>query len=239
MSRQKNLEQTREYIERAKIAAMQLDNCSDERFVVLCEDSRRAEIRDNTKQFIGRVAASQPDVLLYLDKSTRPYSWLIRRVLGAVEPDYQPQTRYINIGMEKVDDFGWLGKKKYKKPSQLAVVDELRHTYRDPKSPNMTVFAGKDVLIVDDFIVSGQSLDFAQRLVLSMTERDGLEAAVSTHYISSTVSPWHATTGMIGVEDSPRNPFLVVPGPGNFTHQLRAEMDYLAADIVTDLQGNN
>jgi hypothetical protein len=165
--------------------------------------------------------------LLYLDKSARPLSWLIDDVLSQLHPDIQPHTAYINIGQEKTDDFGWINKRRYKSQHH-EWIDRLRAMYQDSSRPGETIFAGSTVWVVDEFTISGSSLFMAERLVKEMTAKDGAPATISTHSLLEHRPVWYDTTGLLGIIDSPDNPFATVPDPSDLSEQFVREIGYLA-----------
>lgn len=203
---------------------------SDSRFDILTSDTERKEIMNKTAAFIGRIVAERPDVLLYLDKSARPLCWLVDAVLKKANPGIKPRSANINVGQEKIGDFDWIRKRRYK-PQHWDMIDQLRKAYQDPAGGDSTIFTGNRVWIVDDFSVTGGSLRMAERLVARMTERDGSAAKVATHVLLDdrpTPPIWHNTTGVLGIVDSPDNPFTTIAAPGSLTDQFVREIGYMA-----------
>jgi len=122
-----------------------------------------------------------PDFVVYLDKSARPVSWLVRelwpKLAAAPGQDLpsMPKTRFVNIDREQwvntVDPHG-LGKMNIDLVDKSVVrslrsiftgVAEKRNGLEDNIDTAPTELDGKTVLVVDEVHSSGRTLDIAEK----------------------------------------------------------------------------
>ncbi|MFA4930408.1 MAG: hypothetical protein WC570_00895 [Patescibacteria group bacterium] len=63
-------------------------------------------IRQRTFELVDKIADQKIDMLIFMDKSARPISWMLKAAWGKTEKTKAkklPQIRYTNIGQEKLD----------------------------------------------------------------------------------------------------------------------------------------
>lgn len=129
----------------------------------------------------GERSRQRPDVVVYLDKSARPVSWLVRELWDKLAPapgeavPEMPETRFVNIDREQwvntVDPYG-------KGHMNIDLVDDsvvrsLRSIFVDNNYKQSglseeldsarTQLDNKTVLIVDEVFTSGRTLTIAER----------------------------------------------------------------------------
>jgi hypothetical protein len=129
----------------------------------------------------GERAVRKPDVVVWLDKSARPVSWLTKELWSTLAADADgnipdmPDFRYVNIDREQwvnqIDPQGT----GYMDISHVdkSIIRSLRSIFVEPTSKKQgltekidtapTELDGKTVLIVDEVRSTGRTLDIAQK----------------------------------------------------------------------------
>jgi hypothetical protein len=124
------------------------------------------------------------DTVIYLDKSARPVSWLVRKFWQNLSngENVQPTIHFLNINHkdkaleeaevsgssiaeDKIFDFRRLNKDKILAIRALFHQGELSESNWRSEVAKKSVFNGKNILIVDEVECSGKSLECAQRLL--------------------------------------------------------------------------
>lgn len=207
----------------------------DPRYIIFSNEDKRKLFTSEAAAFIGAVAFVQPDVLVYLDKSARPVSWLVNSVLKASFPDNKrPETKYINIGREKVLPFGDPSQSPPSIEPSPDVVERVRQVYANNDGSELD---DKRIWLVDEFTATGASL-VAAKALLTAAIGDRLPEPIVTRTVFSVEPVWYQNKWMIGVEDVDEQSFLSRNvGFGEDSHprnsyQLRGELQSIAADIL-------
>ena len=134
----------------------------------------RAQYVSNTQELIDKLIQENFDAAIYLDKSARPVSWLVRELWPIFATGgTKPKTYYANVDSADYLDLPKSGvrpteQEVYDYIRQLSPKHELinivRETYRDPMDHSKSLFDGKKVLIVDELDVTGTSLLLATKI---------------------------------------------------------------------------
>ena len=113
-------------------------------------EKERVILSDAAQNFVTQTYQGDYDVVVFLDKSARPYSYLFKERWKALYPDSEvPQIRFANIGTEK-------DKRDYS--PYKSNPEDLRKIFGSKQ------FSGKRILIADDFVFSGLTLKYAKQL---------------------------------------------------------------------------
>src|SRR3989344_4027154 len=135
-------------------------------------------LKERTRELVGRVAEGDFACLMFLDNSARPIAWMFQEAWKKYVPDKKrPAIRFVNIGREKGDVVDWDGMGPYK--GDYAAEDEYKSAVTDfrlkldsaeyvqkLKKSFEEIFTDSknhSVLLVDDYISSGFSIELAQQ----------------------------------------------------------------------------
>jgi hypothetical protein len=162
----------------------------------------------------GERTTKIPDVVVWLDKSARPVSWLTKELWDTLATDKDgktpkmPDFRYANIDREQwvnqIDPQG----SGYMDISQVdqSVIRSLRSIFMSPSAKkrgltedidnNATELDGKTVLIVDEVRSTGRTLDIAQKF---FKKAFPATAVASTHWMGGLIE----RKGALGNADIP------------------------------------
>ncbi|MEI6510692.1 MAG: hypothetical protein WCO25_01465 [Candidatus Uhrbacteria bacterium] len=123
-------------------------------FRIVRDSHVRRLLRDRTEAIVEAAYHNGTHALVFLDKSARPISWLVREVWkknhGMLN---RPQIRFMNVGKPEG------GRLAIDAPRSVSpdAVAELRRLFGSQ-------FADKDVMIVDDLSATGKTLETATRV---------------------------------------------------------------------------
>ncbi len=137
-------------------------------------------LRKRTRELVGEIIKNEYSVLVFMDRSARPISWMIRAAWDKYADGKPiPAIRFVNIGREKGDVVGWSSSPDYyvdsedsngiipgekkreiekKFWSRLEGEDYLKSF---KKGLEQEISGGK-ILLVDDYISSGYSIGLAK-----------------------------------------------------------------------------
>lgn len=212
----------------------------DPRYVLLSNEEKRRQLTQEIAVFIGAAAFMQPDVLIYLDKSSRPISWVVNRVWKSTFPAIKkPETKFMNFGREKsiVNDLvGETGKPRLslslRGKEELKTSAELFRQEYGNRSAG-TYLDGKSLWLVDEVSQTGSSLT-AAKIIITEALSDKLPEPIFTHTVLSSEPIWYRDNWMIGVDDNTYNmdTLLSVAAINNNGAQLRGELRAVADDII-------
>lgn len=122
--------------------------------VVIRNEEVRQLLRDRVGALVEHAKATRADSLVFLDKSARPIAWLFRDLWRQATPDEPvPACRFVNIGRLEEPHLPEFPRKQRKTYGRGAV-DAVGVAF----GPQ---FDGKRVLIVDEVVVSGSTLQSA------------------------------------------------------------------------------
>lgn len=210
----------------------------DPRYIIFSNEEKRRIFTTEIAIFVGGVALVQPDVLLYLDKSARPISWVVNSVMKARFPDKKrPETKYLHFGRENQDialniayDDGSRREKPISNRALQIAIEDINEIYR--KRGGGTYLDNKRVWVIDEISSSGLSLG-AAKILLDEAFGDRMAEPVLAKSVLSWEPAWYHNNWMIGVQSNDSgNRFLSVgtKAPKN-TKQLRGELKSIASDI--------
>jgi len=182
----------REQTEEQKLAGNEQENPahegeSPEKFKVLADKEQRGLLAERVDQLVQKVATGQVENLVFLDKSARPVATLFLDLWRKEFPDKEaPHINFMNIGSEVgVSLEKELGRENYKSPDNpddkeysewLNNLDAapliaaaggqeqfelLKARYKDLAS----LKEGAEVLIVDEYMQTGESARLAQKII--------------------------------------------------------------------------
>ena len=176
-------------------------------------------------------------MLIYLDKSARPVSWLLNNAWNGLFPDIKkPETKYLNIGREKVLPIhpDVLADNLYQPNHPLfnpshKVAETVRQIYTKRGQKDETYLDGKNICVVDEFTATGASINSAAAVINTAFE-GRLTGPVAQETVFSEEPEWYQNKWMVGVEDKDESSFLVQGQAITAnSHQLRGELKLLAA----------
>lgn len=151
------------------------------KYHILDTPELRAKYLTLTDGLIQKLTENKTDVAIYLDKSARPVAWLVnelwddlapRDAEGEIPP--RPQTKFLNIDREqwgavvgRSEDLGGIDIRRL----PAARLQELRDTYApikgQSKSGDKSLLTDKNVLVVDEVSVSGDTLNMSRAILES------------------------------------------------------------------------
>lgn len=140
-------------------------------------EEMRAKYIYRTEELIEKIVQGECDVVVYLDKSARPLSWMTSELWSIFAPDHEmPQRKFVNIDRDQLpwrgmaqftdypDDPDLHGKfdeaatrEMVRKLTPQEAIDELRRIFG-------AQFDGKRLLIVDEIIVNGSTAVIAEEV---------------------------------------------------------------------------
>lgn len=158
-------------------------------YEVLADPDLRREYVNYTDRLIAHTLEQNTDTVIFLDKSARPVSWLMRSLwpkLGFKKFDENgnpimekmPEMKFLNIDREKWEPM--MGRSEGRDGAGITLdyvpddtIDSLTGLYAERTvgrndfigAEEPTFLDDKDVLIVDEVRVSGDTLEVAQALV--------------------------------------------------------------------------
>ena len=137
--------------------------------------------------FINQAHEQGFDSLVFLDRSARPFSHLILERWKARFPDEQPpDVKFVKIGREMYSPRG-----SFEYPTDDKIKDQyaeqIHETFIQPNKKE-TYFAGKKVLICDEYCGTGGTLKFAKDL---FQRAIGHEAKIIGIGALSGTNPFH------------------------------------------------
>jgi len=155
--------------------------CTKDVIKVLDGTDNRRDIKDDDKE---AVAAGAPDVVIYLDKSARPVSWLVDKFWSEVadKNSVKPVTKFLSIDREdriwddleitgakeptdKIYNFDRLSKEKVLAVRAIFHRGELLPNNWKQEVVKNNDLDQKNILIVDEVKSSGRTLMIAQKLL--------------------------------------------------------------------------
>lgn len=157
-------------------------------FEIIIDPEMRQQLRDRTQELVDLVQKDQDDVVIFLDKSARPISWIFKEVWRSTCPDLPlPIIRFVNIGSNSRVRRADTTEKEAQASGDLA--QELSGIFGDQ-------FDGKSLMIVDELHYSGRSLRHAQDAF-----RNAFPAVSGVHGM------W-----MFKAEEHSHLPWMTIPG---------------------------
>lgn len=163
---------------------LQVETNQERRFEILENEAAREVIKQRMLHFTEAVHDKGIDTLVFLDKSARPFSWMFRKLWKGLYPERQlPEVKFVNIGtgdgihhgnrfkedpvdahggipdaaLQRMFDDEWLGgdelsgELKEIALQETDLIEQMRATFSKR-------FDGKDVLVVDEYVLGGTTL---------------------------------------------------------------------------------
>lgn len=116
-------------------------------------------IKSKIKEMIELTKNNDIKAVIFLDKSARPISWVFSLVSrNILEKENRPEIKLINIGPEK----SWLDERLSSEEFDNAVENMPEYNFLKKQWENLQ---NKNILIVDEFLSTGQSLKLAERIL--------------------------------------------------------------------------
>jgi hypothetical protein len=138
-------------------------------FKYLKDQKIRDNIRNRTQALIRDVAQSEDDYLIFLDKSARPFAWLLDDMWESESGGKpKPQIRFMNVGTSRYAHETKETRFLYEESETLN--ESERESLFQPHAAELRrrfgkQFDGKKVRIVDDVQASGTTLDLASAVL--------------------------------------------------------------------------
>lgn len=196
------------------------------KFEVFQEPAIRERMGSEMLDFVKQVHETNPDSLVFLDKSGRPASWFFRYLWQELYPgEKRPRIHYVNIGSEKEfasDEDRLYGAMGFPVPIDHDVVTDERLLVPLKKAFSISntdkyYFDDKNIWIVDEHSSSGASLEGAQAL-FHEAFGDKIKSIEGKAIFSHGDMPWYKLTdysggreNMIGVSSSHWSDMLTTP----------------------------
>lgn len=109
------------------------------------------DVYDGMRNLIGVIREQKPDILVFLDKSARPFSWLLRDMWVKLFPSEPlPQIKYLNVGEEK--------------------------QHRPQEANQYSLPDNQNILVIDDISSSGGSMVVAEQLVKQTSKGSSVQS---------------------------------------------------------------
>lgn len=165
-------------------------------FEIVSRREIRQLLRDRVGNLANVAATEEIDALIFLDKSARPISWLFREIWRREHVDQKrPEIRFVNVGRSTET---YLNRTEDSELLSPGAIGEMRELFGGQ-------FDGKKVVVVDEVVSSGKTLEVAAQLV-----RDSFPAAcVSSVSIASAEEvqyfPWTMMPGATDVLELSEN----------------------------------
>lgn len=233
-----------------------LESLPEQPFRYLAKPEERQELARRVAELVRKVQEEQVDQLIFLDKSSRPLVTLFSDLWENASPGKpKPPISFLNIGKETAEVFNveevspdfrsplYRGDDNFEgtmaqvaSPEDLTtllnippeVIKETRKRYRYLQEADTQAAAGTPirVLVVDEHIITGETLTFAQKVIQGLFPH----LTIETYPISSDEDPvfasqltknvpWHSE-----VPDTPRHgvsgvidPQVIDPSSRSFT----------------------
>jgi hypothetical protein len=224
-------------------------NTSEEATPEDSEYMRACYIRD-TEAIIHLIKTDDFDSLVFLDKSARPVSWLMKELWPIFAGESKMPERYF-ANVDAADLMGLTGGNR-PTPEEMAelefsdeFLEEVRKVYADPQRPGKSLFDGKKVLIIDEITVTSSTQIAALKLFSEAFPEGNFEARalIAGDKKGNTVinNPiWYHTLEVEGRGVGDRvGPILSAPllRKDERTDFLREDFKQLAKDILSGEQG--
>jgi len=183
-----------------------------ESFTLLPNPEFRNDLRTATRMLIHEIIMKRIDAVIFLDKSARPFAWLLKELWqhDQIQEDL-PTLKFINPGtgpethLSGSDRIGKIDGRIVRgtlsqEEDQKRGVDQLRQAFRQQ-------FDGKKILLVDEIKSSGQTM-----FLMSALFREAFPGAVvDTTFLFTAkqcdIMPW-AKPGSLGIVEEDRNIFV-------------------------------
>ena len=132
-------------------------------------------IKTKIEEILDLVKNGDVQTVIFLDKAARPIAWALEKVLhSVVYKDHKPRIRFINVGAEKDGSFETKDSDGAEKNiEQMPGFEELQSRWKDIQN--------KNVLIVDEFMASGESLKLAQKIVDQLSHPASIQTMAISH----------------------------------------------------------
>jgi len=152
----------------------------EEEYEILKTPELRANYVSLTDELVRVMVQDEIDVVIYLDKSARPLSWMVDELWDQLAPPAdsegkpykKPQRKFLNIDREQ-----WgavLGRSEEREgridirklPPERA--EELREVFapvQDNNPEHESLFTNKKILVIDEVMASGDTLEMATGLL--------------------------------------------------------------------------
>ncbi|MDO8523137.1 MAG: hypothetical protein Q7S12_02535 [bacterium] len=146
-------------------------------------DQQSEVLQERTKELIEEIVYVKPQMLIFMDRGARPISWMLREAWDqyAAPKQEMPQIRFVNIGREKGEyinfralpyredyDSEKLYQEEVKKfwskfdtEESKKYIDKLKKDIK-PVTKKNAFDEGGGIMLVDDYSVSGFSLELAR-----------------------------------------------------------------------------
>ncbi len=236
-------------VDDGEISLPQVEAAIPRRYVIIKEEASRRQYASEMAKFIENVSTQHPDVLVFLDKSARPASWLFHEMWLRLQPGTpEPEVEYINLGREKGKDKGFTGWRagerqirhyqKQVKADKVLVRKLREHFAIDSNSNAVSRFDNKSIWIVDEFAQTGRTLLMAQAL-FEEAFKGHYAGEIEYHNLFSSGTDWAHKVKLIGITDPDNRSFRsveITPQPAEEI-QLRNEMRWCAEDYMTRQAG--
>jgi len=224
------------------------------------EEYRESLVMDVQRMIMGAVdTSSRPDLLFFLDKSSRPVAWLFRELWPLFAPPdaHMPEIKFISIDANRL--FGRVGDDRptedeiYSWEPDPRQIEQLQGVYlrgrrKVPRHPD--IFAA--AWVIDEVSVSGGTVLMAGRLIKAafpalevspkvwmasgriVSGSRGAEA-----FMPANLAPWYSKHFPYGRGVGERGPsqFLSARGPRDpLSEARRTDVELLARDIARGRQ---
>ncbi len=147
-------------------------------YSVLSTEELRTEAVTLTDGLIWEMIDNRTDIALFLDKSARPVSWMVKALWSQLAPTLDkdgdpytmPEFKYVNIDREQ---WGAVTGRSEDEDKGIDInripevrIDELRRTFAPiaKDSLDRSIFENKNVLVIDEVSVSGDTLYIATHI---------------------------------------------------------------------------
>lgn len=140
-------------------------------------EEQKSLLTKRTDELIDELQKSNVQMLIFMDRSARPLSWMFRDQWKKRFPDTQsPMIKFVNIGREKGDVVGW-GNASYiteydddgeelsessAKQKYWSKLDSEEYLNKISKDVKKTIKSGAKIMLIDDHSESGYSGDLAR-----------------------------------------------------------------------------
>lgn len=157
-------------------------------FEIIRNPEFRQVLRDRLESLKQFVEEHHPNTLVFLDKSARPLSWLLRE-LWKQSPQQQahPEIRFVNIGTSS---------SFFKSPNEKEMPQHLEEIASRFRQTFGTTFSNQDLIIIDDVKSTGRSLRLAQQSFLTaFPDARSVRSAALFQEQEVTEMPWMRVEG--------------------------------------------
>jgi adenine/guanine phosphoribosyltransferase-like PRPP-binding protein len=122
-------------------------------------------IKSRMMDMIRVIKENDIQAVFFLDKSARPLSWILSKIKGKFfEKEKIPEIMHINVGKEKeyVTNEDWESDEEEGLEINSTDYEKLRKDWEH--------LGGKNILVVDEYVATGESLENAQKLLEKMLQ---------------------------------------------------------------------